>query len=81
MGPLLHYSFQVCSLTLVSLVGSPGSHFSLQRDAWMQTCSRAGLLLQSKCLHYRKSAVFSCVPVDAICHEELRLVRADGRWC
>lgn len=62
-------------------MGSPGTHFSLQRDAWMQTCSRAGLLLQSKCFHYRKSAVFACVCIDAICHEELLLVRADGRWC
>lgn len=35
--------------------------FPLQRDAWMQTCSSAGLLLQPKCFHYKKSAAFACV--------------------
>lgn len=50
---------------------------SLQRDAWMQTCSRAGLLLHSKCFNYKESAVFPvclcacvCLCIDAILHKK-----------
>lgn len=57
------------------------THFSLQRDAAMQTCSRARFLLQTKCFHYTNSAGFACVCIDTIHHEEFLLVRADGRWC
>lgn len=41
----------------------------------------AGLLQQPKCFHYKKSAMFACMCIDAIRHEESPLVRADGRWC